>query len=316
MVLIVLCGPPQSGKMTAANLLRDSLLNCTVLPPVDESDCCGSAQQLVDIATNRWRENFVLPSITCKHAFDILHNRPLAVFVWIDAPMLLRYERFSRNNNGSFNDFLALHDHVAACGLGSKSVPNGFPLIVQNDGNPDNMLEKLMSLNLESPGLVRPSWDEYFLCLARLTSSRTNCMKRRVGAVLVKDNRIVSTGYNGTPSSLENCSEGGCPRCNDPSAHSQGHGLDSCLCVHAEANALLEAGIQRSTGSTLYLTHQPCLGCAKLIVQSRVAKVIFLESYFSDGKSEKLLQSANIVCIKAEKESIGSLSFINRMTLF
>lgn len=111
--------------------------------------------------------------------------------------------------------------------------------------------------------LLRPQWDTYFMLLASLASLRSNCMKRRVGAVLVRERRVVSTGYNGTPRGVRNCGEGGCARCNsggDGFAHPEGEGrkgtgtaamgqgLDECLCLHAEENALLEAGRERVSG--------------------------------------------------------------------
>lgn len=100
---------------------------------------------------------------------------------------------------------------------------------------------------------LRPSWDTYFMHLSDLAARRSNCMKRRVGCILVKDSRVIATGYNGTPRGLTNCNEGGCQRCNEASPC--GTGLDRCLCMHAEENALLEAGRGRvdfSNGIVLY----------------------------------------------------------------
>lgn len=110
----------------------------------------------------------------------------------------------------------------------------------------------LSSLSLPSPHRLRPSWDTYFLSLCTLASLRSNCMKRRVGAVLVRSNRVLSTGYNGTARGLTNCAEGGCSRCNGGAA--AGTALDECLCLHAEENALLECGRERggAEGTVLY----------------------------------------------------------------
>lgn len=103
--------------------------------------------------------------------------------------------------------------------------------------------EQLLKLDLTNPERLRPSWDTYFMHLSDLAARRSNCMKRRVGCILVKDSRIVATGYNGTPRGLRNCNEGGCARCNGNAPC--GMGLDRCLCMHAEENALLEAGRSR-----------------------------------------------------------------------
>lgn len=121
--------------------------------------------------------------------------------------------------------------------------------------NPDTSLEvlhqKLTSLDIMNPERLRPGWDAYFMQLASLAARRSNCMKRRVGCVLVREKRVMATGYNGAPRGLKNCNEGGCGRCNSGSAG--GTGLATCLCIHAEENALLEAGRERvGTGATLY----------------------------------------------------------------
>ena len=127
--------------------------------------------------------------------------------------------------------------------------------------------EALRNLDLANEQRLRPHWDQYFMQLASLAAQRSNCMKRRVGCVLVREKRVISTGYNGTPRNLKNCSEGGCQfskdrveggplnhlgtRCN--AGHGAGVNLSTCLCIHAEENALLEAGRERiREGSVLY----------------------------------------------------------------
>lgn len=123
----------------------------------------------------------------------------------------------------------------------------------------DSLLSSLRALDITNPDLLRPSWDSYFMYLANLAARRSNCMKRRVGCVLVRDRRVIATGYNGTPKNLENCNSGGCTRCNRGTPC--GKGLDRCLCMHAEENALLEAGRERiGNGSTIYCNTCPCLG--------------------------------------------------------
>lgn len=118
----------------------------------------------------------------------------------------------------------------------------------------------------------RQSWDEYFLGLARAASTRATCIRRKHGAVIAKDRRIVATGYNGAPSGYPHCADGACPR-----AHSeapQGYDYEDCIAIHAEANALLFAGPDERAGATLYCTGAPCFGCAKLVANSGVAEVV------------------------------------------
>uniref|UniRef100_A0A0G4I7X1 dCMP deaminase n=1 Tax=Chromera velia CCMP2878 TaxID=1169474 RepID=A0A0G4I7X1_9ALVE len=142
---------------------------------------------------------------------------------------------------------------------------------------------------------LRPSWDAYFLRIASLTASRSNCMKRRVGAVVARDKRMIAAGYNGTPFNVTNCNEGGCRRCNIGVA--QGRQLDHCLCMHAEANALLEAGRERCVGSDLYVTCTPCLACAKMIVQSGVRRVVFGSWYDPQSGSLEMLKMGGVEAI-------------------
>lgn len=120
------------------------------------------------------------------------------------------------------------------------------------------------------------------MTLSSLAARRSNCMKRRVGCVLVRSKRVISTGYNGTPRGLDNCNEGGCARCN--SASEGGVGLSTCLCIHAEENAMLEAGRERvGGGAILYCDTCPCLTCAIKIVQVGVVEVVYAEGYSMDA---------------------------------
>lgn len=121
------------------------------------------------------------------------------------------------------------------------------------------------------------SKDDYYLRIAQAVSARANCVGRKVGAVIVKADRIVATGYNGTAAGMPNCLEGGCWRCNE--GREQGGGYDICSCVHAEGNALASAarfGVPLD-GTTVYSTLQPCFSCAKELVQAGVIKVFFIK---------------------------------------
>lgn len=130
---------------------------------------------------------------------------------------------------------------------------------------------------------VKPDKDTYMLLLAFAARTRADCLGRRVGAVLARDGRVLSTGYNGTPFGMPNCSTGGCYRCSqrhgDPSK--QGGSYDVCLCVHAEQNALLTAARygQQTMGSTLITTLQPCFGCLKQMLQAGVEACYFFDTW-------------------------------------
>lgn len=122
--------------------------------------------------------------------------------------------------------------------------------------------------------------DHYYMGIAIAVRERANCQGTRVGALIVKGNRIISTGYNGTPSGMTNCLDGGCKRCASREIQ-RGSGYDLCICVHAEQNALLSAarfGISVE-GATMYTTSRPCFGCTKELLQAKVLEVVYLHEW-------------------------------------
>jgi dCMP deaminase len=128
---------------------------------------------------------------------------------------------------------------------------------------------------------VRPDVDEYMMGIALSVRARANCLGNRIGALVVKDGRIVSTGYNGTPYDMPNCDEGGCERCNHRDRYESGTGYDLCICVHAEQNALLAAarfGIA-CEGGIMYTSQRPCFGCTKELLQAKIVGVRYLHEW-------------------------------------
>jgi len=149
---------------------------------------------------------------------------------------------------------------------------------------------------------ARPSWNEYFLEVADLVATRSTCLRRQVGAVLVKDKRIISTGYNGAPRKLKHCSEVGCLRqANDiPS----GQRYELCRGVHAEQNAIINAAYYGiSTQDTvMYCTNQPCIICARMIINAGIIKVVH-RGNFKDDIALELLREAGIELVVVEKHN-------------
>jgi dCMP deaminase len=123
---------------------------------------------------------------------------------------------------------------------------------------------------------TRPNWDEYFIHIALAVSLRADCSRRKVGAVLVRDNRIVSTGYNGSPPGGLSCLAGECPRAqsNVQPGSSYDTGPGSCIAAHAEQNAIIYAGRDKCLGSTLYVTEAVCGGCARMIEASGISRIV------------------------------------------
>ncbi len=140
----------------------------------------------------------------------------------------------------------------------------------------------------------RPDWNTYFMNLAQVVKTRGNCLLMQVGVVLVKDKRIIATGYNGTPVGLQNCTDGGCPRCMKKSKGliKSGEEKGSCLCVHAESNAILQSAYHgvSTKNSIMYATYSPCMLCAKEIINAGISELYYFEKDPGEVESLKLLQ--------------------------
>lgn len=254
-------------------------------------------EQLLAFVTVNWRENYVISHVSDVEMMETLCKRPFVLHVSVDAPMSMRFSRFKTKNSqqdASLDDFVSRNDTllyterlVEVCNLAQVKIINTSESV-------KDLFVKLEELDLLNKTRLRPTWDSYFMRLADLAALRSNCMKRRVGCVIVRDNRVVATGYNGTPRHLTNCNEGGCTRCN--SAEGSGAGLSTCLCLHAEENALLEAGRDRiGNESVLYCNTCPCLTCSIKIIQSGIKEVIYAQSYSMDLLSHQVMSEAGIV---------------------
>ena len=141
--------------------------------------------------------------------------------------------------------------------------------------------------------MPRPSWPEYFMSIAKLVATRSTCLRRAVGAVLVKDKRILATGYNGAPTGIRHCIETGCLRERLEVKPGEKHEL--CRGLHAEQNVIIQAayyGIM-TQGTILYSTHKPCIICSKMLINAGVKKIVFLDGY-PDALADEMLAEANI----------------------
>lgn len=148
----------------------------------------------------------------------------------------------------------------------------------------------------------RPNWDEYFMEVAKLTATRSTCLRRKVGAVIVKDRHIIATGYNGAPRGLAHCDDrGGCLRQELGVPSGQRHEL--CRALHAEQNAIIQAATlgQSIEGGTIYITHQPCAICSKMIINSGIERIVVNEGY-PDDLALEFLDEAGLNVIMLGKE--------------
>jgi len=145
--------------------------------------------------------------------------------------------------------------------------------------------------------IKRPTWDEYFMMMVDVVKKRADCTRRQVGCLIVSDFRIISTGYNGTPHKIKNCSQGGCNRCKRRDrGEIKGYEYEeSCVCIHAEQNSIIQAAyLGTSTkNSILYSTTNPCSSCAKMIINAGIIRVVCRDEHH-DKAGMELLEKAGV----------------------
>jgi dCMP deaminase len=248
-------------------------------------------------------QNYVIDSIRNPHEVEALRQRSDFTLLAIEADQAARFERSRARARESAAQTLQQFVEEEARELSSENPASQqlnatrqkAELVVNNDGTLEELhreLDKLLPPLMSR--FMRPTWDEYFMSIARVVAMRSNCMKRKVAAIIVKDMRVVSTGYNGTPRGAKNCNEGGCPRCNGMAA--SGTALDECLCCHGEENAITQAAYHGTSlkGSTLYTTFAPCLLCTKMIINSGIVEVVYNQDYPLNDTALSLLKECGV----------------------
>jgi dCMP deaminase len=247
--------------------------------------------------------NYVIDSI--RNPYEVRSLRASRDFrlLKVDAPVELRYERVRQRGGprtpASFEEFVELERReMESANPAHQQLLATYELAdltLWNDGAIEDLHGRLDQVVRDwLMQAKRPGWDEYFMQIAQIVALRSNCMKRKVAAVVVKDRRIVSTGYNGTPRGVRNCNEGGCPRCNSLAA--SGTNLGECLCSHAEENSITQAAYHGISlkDATLYSTFSPCLICTKMIINAGIKEVIFNVEYPLAEVAQGLLKEAGV----------------------
>ncbi len=148
--------------------------------------------------------------------------------------------------------------------------------------------------------MERPSWDEYFLDMLEVIKKRSTCVRRQVAALIVKDKRIIATGYNGAPTGITHCGEIGCLRAQQSIPSGLRHEL--CRGIHAEQNAIIQSAVHGVSvkDSTIYITHSPCVLCAKMIINAGIKRIVYSGDY-PDQMSAELLKEAKIKVDKKDE---------------
>ncbi len=149
---------------------------------------------------------------------------------------------------------------------------------------------------------IRPDWDTYFMDMAKLAARRSSCLRRAVGAVLVKDRRLLSTGYNGVPSGVTHCEVAGCLRERLQVPSGERHEL--CRGLHAEQNAIIQAAFHGVSirDAVLYCTNLPCIICAKMLINAGVRRIVYLEGY-ADPLTEEMIREVGMEIVRLEERA-------------
>lgn len=249
--------------------------------------------------------NYVIDSIRNGAEASGIKKLDNSFLIYITAPAEVRFERMKERGRESDPHTLDAFRKIEEIEIQNKektrqSLLDAFGMADRkliNDDSIESLREKidhlLSSLSSQFKD-GRPSWDEYFMNIAEEVATRSNCMKRKVAAIIVKDKRIISTGYNGTPRGTQNCNEGGCPRCN--SFAKSGSRLDECYCAHGEENAIVQAAYHGISlkGGVMYCTFVPCLYCTRMIINAGITEVIYNAEYPITEAPENLFRQAGV----------------------
>lgn len=325
-MLIGLTGKNGSGKGEVAKFLMESGYQFFSLSDVvrDEVKLRGKevTRENLIVTANEMRAQFgasvlaekilqrispeahaVIDSIRNPFEVEMLRRRKGFFLISIEADPKVRFERTRARNRENdpktYEEFLEFEAREAHTNDPTTQQLNRTEAmadaVIENNGTIEGLHEQVIQvIQALAANSHRPGWDEYFMEIAKVVSLRSNCIKRKVAAVVVLDRRIISTGYNGTPRGVKNCNEGGCPRCNHfgPS----GDKLEECLCSHAEENAIVQAAYHGASikGATLYSTYSPCLICTKMIINGGISEVVYNKAYNIEETPLKLLNEAGV----------------------
>ncbi len=252
-------------------------------------------------------KNYAVDSIRHPSEVRVFRRRADFLLACVRAPERLRFERLRQrgreNDPKTFEDFLALEARESQSGVSSDqqldAAIKSADVIIDNTGPVKMLHDRVKDVLLDfSKKQVRPDWDIYFMEIAKVVALRSNCIKRKVAAVIVKDKRIIATGYNGTPRGVKNCAEGGCPRCH--AIEESGKGLGECLCSHAEENAIVQSAYHGVCikDSVIYSTFSPCLMCTKMIINAGIREVVYNVEYPMNEVALRLMEEAGIAVKK------------------
>ncbi len=269
------------------------------------------AEMVKEKIINQQYRKAIVDGIRNPAEVEILKKMKNFFLVAVDAPKESRFKRMQERNRESdpitWEYFLKVdkRDQGEENPLGQqvRKCMNKADFMLINDGSFEEVEIKVRELyNKLQRKIPRPNWDEYFMKMAALVAERSTCLRHNVGAVIVKNKRALTTGYNGAAKGVEECIKIGCLR--DELKIPSGTKHEICRAIHAEQNAIIQAGLHgiNIDGGTLYSTHTPCMICAKMIVNAGIKEVVSYQDY-ADADARKFLADAGILLRKVEKPS-------------
>jgi len=316
-MIIGLTGPNASGKGVVGEYLREKGFECFSLSDIirEEATKRGldhSRINLIDVGNDlrtkygpavlakRISEkvngsNVVVDSIRNPHEVEQLKKSKEFILIGIEAPPEVRFRReVERGRVGapkSLQEFIIqeeIENSKDELSQQLRKCMNMTDVVIVNNSTMDVLKRKIDQIIWK-----RPSWDEYFLKMSLLVAERSTCLRHHVGCVLVKEKRVLTTGYNGAPSGTKDCLKLGCLR--DEKKIPSGERHEICRATHAEQNALIQACIHGISveGGTMYCTHSPCILCAKMIVNARIKKFVTCGKY-ADQSFKELFDQVEI----------------------
>jgi len=238
------------------------------------------------------------------------------ILLAVDAEPPIRYSRIiirqSETDNQTFNEFLAdekremysinpNHQNLSKCISMADFVLENNKDFYHLKKQVEEILEKIKTSKQEPEKYIRPSWDEYFMKMTALVAERSTCLRHNVGAIIVKNKRVLTTGYNGAVKGVKDCLELGCKK--DELKLESGFGSEECRAVHAEQNAIAQAGLHGTNieGGTIFCTHIPCRMCAKQIINSGLKEVVYYFDYEGAKGSLEILKESGIILRKISR---------------
>lgn len=249
--------------------------------------------------------NYVMDPVNTQEQIDMLKQHDDVVVVRVESPAELRLERLleekkqTEERDYSYDEVLTFEKSILDDEEEEKqqllSLAKTISIIIRNDNTLEVLYKKvdqMMADVAKKFAFKKPSDDSFFMEVARLVAKKSQCVKRKVGTLVVKNKRILAMGFDDTPRHILHCKENGCLVCNDamsPSPH-------LCLCSHAEENAIIQAAYHgiNAQEATLYTTESPCLACTKMLINAGIKEIIFNQEYPLTEMSYALLQQAEI----------------------